>query len=427
MASHTTRASSPPAARSRATGVKRASISMIQLSMLTVVAVASLRSLPTAATYGLGSIALYIIPAIVFLIPTALVAAELATGWKGGVYVWVREAFGNRWGFVAIWLQWIQNVVWFPVQLAFVAATIGFIFGKADWGNSGAYTAIAILVLYWVSTIITLAGNNLFARIGSLGGWIGTILSGVVLIVLSLIWIFSGEPSQAKLSWDALNPMVDQPATGTGFLAAIAPLVLVVSNFLGFAGMEVNAVHVNEMKNPKRDYPKAILIAAILILVVFIIPTLGIAFVVSSKDLGLTTGLMVAFKTYFSRFHMGWATNIMALLIVLGAIASVITWIAGPSKGLLLASRTGLLPKGLQTRNKNGIQLGILILQGVVVSVMACLFFFLKNVSTAFFTLVDMAAALYLIMYMFMFAAVMVLRKPSWRTEPTTDVAKNTP
>lgn len=172
---------------------------------------------------------------------------------------------------------------------------------------------------------------------------------------------------------------------------------------------------------------KAILIAAILILVVFIIPTLGIAFVVSSKDLGLTTGLMVAFKTYFSHFHMGWATNIMALLIVLGAIASVITWIAGPSKGLLLASRTGLLPKGLQTRNKNGIQLGILILQGVVVSVMACLFFFLKNVSTAFFTLVDMAAALYLIMYMFMFAAVMVLRKPSWRTESTTDVAKNTP
>ena len=63
------------------------------------------------------------IPAILFLVPTALVAAELATGWKGGVYVWVREAFGNRWGFQAIWLQWIQNVVWYPTQLAFIAAS----------------------------------------------------------------------------------------------------------------------------------------------------------------------------------------------------------------------------------------------------------------------------------------------------------------
>ena len=81
-----------------------------QLAMLTVVAVASLRSLPAMADYGLASILLYLIPAVVFLVPTALVAAELATGWKGGVYVWVREAFGNRIGFLAIWLQWIQNV-----------------------------------------------------------------------------------------------------------------------------------------------------------------------------------------------------------------------------------------------------------------------------------------------------------------------------
>lgn len=80
-----------------------------QLAMLTVVAVASLRSLPAMADYGLASILLYLIPAVVFLVPTALVAAELATGWKGGVYVWVREAFGNRIGFLAIWLQWIQK------------------------------------------------------------------------------------------------------------------------------------------------------------------------------------------------------------------------------------------------------------------------------------------------------------------------------
>ena len=106
----------------------KALMSVGQLAMLTVVAVASLRSLPAMADYGLASILLYLIPAVFFLVPAALVAAELATGWKGGVYVWVREAFGNRFGFLAIWLQWIQNVVWYPIQIAFIAVSLSYVF-----------------------------------------------------------------------------------------------------------------------------------------------------------------------------------------------------------------------------------------------------------------------------------------------------------
>lgn len=412
---------SPPAPRastatrtSTRSKVAKVSISMLQLAMLTVVAVASLRSLPTAATYGLGSIALYVIPAVLFLVPTALVAAELATGWKGGIYVWVREALGNRWGFAAVWLQWIQNVVWFPVQLAFVAAALGFVFGRDTLGNSGLYTAIIILVFYWVSTAVTLAGNNLFARVGAWGGWIGTIIPGALLIILFLGWMLTKQPSQTPLTLAALNPLTSSSSSGgssAGFLAFLAPFVLVVSNFLAYAGMEVNAVHVNEMKNPGKDYPKAILIATILILAVFIIPTIAVAVIVPAKSLGLTTGINVAFQMYFAHWNMSWLTPIVSLMIVVGALASVVTWIAGPSKGVLLASRTGLLPLKLQKQNKHGIQLGILILQGIIVSLLALLFIFIPNVSTAFFTLVDMAAALYLIMYMFMFAAVIILRR----------------
>lgn len=132
-----------------------------QLAMLTVVAVASLRSLPAMADYGLASILLYLIPAVVFLVPTALVAAELATGWKGGVYVWVREAFGNRIGFLAIWLQWIQNVVWYPIQIAFIAVSLSYVFGMGGLGNNGVYVAAVIIVLYWASTMVALRGGNL--------------------------------------------------------------------------------------------------------------------------------------------------------------------------------------------------------------------------------------------------------------------------
>jgi amino acid transporter len=93
-----------------------------------------------------------------------------------------------------------------------------------------------------------------------------------------------------------------------------------------------------------------------------------------------------------------------------GLSASVVTWIAGPSKGLLLAGETGVLPPVLQRRNRAGAQVVIFVLQASIVTVLAALFVVIPNVSASFFTLVDMAAALYLIMYMLMFASAIVLR-----------------
>ncbi|MFC9984212.1 amino acid permease, partial [Microbacterium keratanolyticum] len=235
-----------------------------QLALLTLVVVASLRSLPAMAVFGLGSVTLYIIPAILFLIPTALVAAELATGWKGGVYIWIREAMGNRWGFTAVWLQWIQNVVWYPTQLAFIAGALAFVVLDPSLSSSGFFTAVVILVLYWGSTLIALRGGNLFAKLGSWGGILGTLLPAALLIVFGAIWVFSGEKTQVPLTPEAVIP----PFTG------IASIVLIVSNFLAYAGMEVNAVHVNQMKDPGRGFPRSIFLSAILILLVFILPTI---------------------------------------------------------------------------------------------------------------------------------------------------------
>lgn len=376
-------------------------MSVAQLAMLTVVAVASLRSLPAIATYGLGSVTLFIIPAIFFLVPTALVAAELATGWKGGVFTWVRTGLGNRWGFQAIWLQWVQNVIWYPTQIAFIAASLAFVFVDPKMANSGLYTAIVILVLYWFSTFITLRGGNLFAKVGSWSGLAGTIFPGLLLIIFGVVWLATGQTSRTSLEPAAIIP----PFTG------IASIVLIVSNVLAYAGMEVNAVHANDLKNPGKGYPKVVLIASILILGVFIFPTIAIAVAVPKSELGLTTGINLAFQSYFDTWGIPWGLPIISLLIALGAFASVVTWIAGPSRGLLAAARSGYLPPVLQRRNKAGVQVGILTVQGIVVTVLASLFIFVPNINTAFILLVDMAAALYLIMYMLMFVAAIRLRR----------------
>ena len=97
------------------------------LAFMTVSSVASLRPAPTMAVYGLSSVFLYVIPAIVFLFPTALVAAELASGWNGGVYRWVTEGLSPRLGFLAIWSQFAMTIFYYPSLLAFVASTLAYV------------------------------------------------------------------------------------------------------------------------------------------------------------------------------------------------------------------------------------------------------------------------------------------------------------
>ena len=101
--------------------------------MLNLSVMASLRNLPIIAEYGWESAFFYLLVAVIFLFPAALISAELATGWSqtGGIYIWVKEAFGPGWGFFAVWMQWIHNATWFPAILSFSATALAYLFNPA--------------------------------------------------------------------------------------------------------------------------------------------------------------------------------------------------------------------------------------------------------------------------------------------------------
>ena len=388
-------------------------ISWTTMAILTATAVASVRGLPAMAVYGWGSIGLYIIPAILFMVPIALVAAELASGWKGGVFVWVKEAYGDRIGFSAIWQQWIQNVVWYPAQLAFFASALAYVFDPA-LANNGVFTGAVILVVYWLSTLIAFRGVEAFAAVGSKGFIAGTIIPAAGLVIFALLFMMKGGQSD-------LTPVSQAQFLPT--FTGIASIVLIVSNFLSYAGMEMNAVHVNDMDNPGKNFPKAIGLATIVILLVFIFPTLAISVGVPSSSINLTQGVLQAFDVFFSYLGIPWGTTVMALLIVVGILASVVTWIPGPSRGLLMVGKEGYLPVALQKTNKQGMQVNIMIVQGIIVTVLALLFALSSSVQSVFWIFSAMAVQLYLIMYMIMFLAAMRLRK----TKPDVERGFKTP
>lgn len=129
-------------------------MSWLTLALMTTSSVASLRAAPTMAVYGLACVFLYLLPAVVFLLPTAMVSAELASGWEGGVYRWVSEGLSKPLGFLAVWCQFAMTIFYYPSLLAYVASTIAYVVNPALASN-GLYTAIVIMVLYWAGVWVS--------------------------------------------------------------------------------------------------------------------------------------------------------------------------------------------------------------------------------------------------------------------------------
>lgn len=381
-------------------------LSVTTLAIMNITAVVSLRGLPSEAIYGPSSAFYYLFAAIVFLIPTAMVAAELAAMFsdrQGGVFRWVGEAFGPRTGFLAIWLQWIESTIWYPTVLTFGAVSLAFIgmndVSDAALASNKVFTLITVLAIYWVATFIAMKGLDWVGKISKWGGTIGTIIPAGLLIVLGIIYITTGGHNNMDMS--------------QGFfpdLTKIDNLVLASSIFLFYAGMEMMGVHVMDVNNPSRNYPKAIIIGSLATVCIFVLGTFALGFIIPAKDINLTQSLLIGFDNYFRHFHISWAGPVIAVALMFGVLASVLTWVAGPSKGIFTVGKAGYLPPFFQKTNSHGVQRNILLVQGGIVTLLSLLFVVMPSVQSFYQILSQLTILLYLIMYMLMFAAAIALR-----------------
>ena len=393
-------------------------ISTTQLALMTAAAIISLRGLPMMAQEELTMFFYIFFATFLFLIPAALVGAELGSAFAdrgGGVYTWVKEAFNRPMGFTAIFLQWIQNVVWYPTVLGFAAAAVAYMIGKPELAQNGVFVGVFAIVMYWFATWITLKGTSVISRITSQGFLLGTVLPGIVIIVMAIIWLAGKNPIAFEHIPDSVNQIVNTAGnhahprffphmTGMSDIAFLAGILLL------FAGVEVHAVHAPELKNPQKQFPAAMFLAALISFGLFTLGALAVTIVTPYNQINLQDGLLVTFTQLFDHYHIGWLTNIISLLIAFGALAGVMSWISGPSRGLLWTAHDGELPEFLKKTNKNGVQIHILLIQGCLVTVLSSLYIVMSNVSVAFFLLSALTIGLYLIMYMLMYASGIKLR-----------------
>ncbi len=380
---------------------KTKTLGVFALAMINVAAVLSLRNFPSMAEYGWSSIGWYLIGTITFLIPLTMAAAELATGWPkgGGVYAWVQEALGEKSGFIAIFCDWSNNLVWFPTVLGFIASTFAFALNPS-LANNGLYVFVVMMIVFWGTTLIALMGEKASSRFQSFGVIAGSIVPGILIIAMGVWYMLSGKPIQ-------LPPFT---------LAAIVPslnlntLPFIASIVLMFAGMEMAGFHALETHNPQKDYPKAMLLSALIIFVLSVIGTLAIAIVVPLKNLNLAAGLMQAFQDFLTALNLSWLLAPLAILVTLGGIALLASWLIGPALGLGVVAREGNMPRMFARHNGKGSPTSVLILQAVIGTIISLLYVFLPSVSSAYWILSALTVLLLCIMYMFIFAAVIKLR-----------------
>ena len=308
-------------------GTLRRALGLRDLVLFNLVAVVGLRWLATAAKAGPSAITLWLLAGLFFFVPQGLVVTELASRFpqEGGIYQWTKRALGEKHGYVCGWCYWINNVLYYPNLLISTAVIATFVVGKGESGLASNWTYVlsATLICLWLAVLINIVGAGTGKWLQNAGG-IGTYIPGVVLIVLGGVAFFGGHP--------AANPITRQNVVPD--LGHLPGLNLWASIAFAFAGLELSSAMGGEVRDPRRTLPRAILIAAPLIALVYILGTGALLWLMPTGEINIVSGFLQATSAGARAISpsLWWLAPFCALAYTVGSIGGVGAWLTGPAR-----------------------------------------------------------------------------------------------
>lgn len=305
------------------------------LVLFSVCAILTIDTLASAASMGVAWFSWWAITMVLFFVPYGLITAELGAAWpgEGGVYVWVREAFGPRWGSIAAWLYWINNAYWIPSVYLIFAGTFETIFlrRRSTWQEAG----IAI-VLTWLTVGLGVVRLEVSKWVPNLGALV-KVLIFLALGALGIGSVLLGRRPANDFSFSSFVPRLND---------SLAYLPVLLYNTFGF---ELMSSAGGEMRDPRRDVPRVILLSGALIAVVYALGVAGILLAVPLANLSIVTGTWDALAVLGRQW--GAAADTGVLLLGLGflyaCVANIVTWSLGANRVAAVAAHEGMLPAGL--------------------------------------------------------------------------------
>ena len=380
-----------------------AKLTVFSVVMITVTSVDSIRNLPGAALLGSHVISYFIMAGFCFFIPTALVCAELSTTYasQGGVYLWGKETLGPNFGFLTVWFQYAENIVYYPPLISFLVATGCYPFFP-ELANNNIFMLVMINIIFWALTIVNIKGLRLSSMITNVFGSIGLIFPIFLIIALGIYWVLT-NPDSSHISLSSVDdwlPDFNQAGIGASFTAVV----------LSLTGIEITTAYANEVKDPQKTYPKALLISSVVILLTLTACSLSISAVVSDEHSSLSEGIILAFKAFFTDLHLEFLLPVIALAIVFGSLASLNNWIIAPTKSLHVAAKDHFMPQRLTRQNQYQAPVPLLLLQAVIVTLLSLVFILVPNVNEGMWLLNILMTQLYMVMYICVFICFLVSR-----------------
>jgi amino acid transporter len=373
---------------------------LFSMILFSVSAILVADTVATSAAIGVQGLTYWILLAIVFFIPYGFVTAELGSAWpdEGGIYVWVREAFGPFWGTMTAWLYWVNVAYWAPSTFVLFAGTLSAVF----WGSmSNTWQEIIVLILIWVMVGIGVLPLWLSKWVPNLGA----ALKMIVLVSLGVAGIAFAIKNGTANSFAAKEWL---PSWGSNY----AFLPIIIYSFMGFELMNSAG---GAIRNPKRDVPKMIILAGVVIVAVYMLATFGILSSLKLANLSIVTGIADALKISFTSVFHGyhWLYNVIIVGLLFTFIGNMVTWSLGSNHSM---SATGLdktapgvfghVNRRFQTPDY------AFILMGVIASAVTILnYAFFGNDQNVFWTIFALSSIVFLLPYLLMFPALLILRK----------------
>ena len=371
--------------------------------LFNVAAIVGMRWVALAAANGPSSLFLWVLAALVFFVPQgfAVIALASAIPEEGGLYVWTSKAFGPRHGFLAGWLYWASNILYFPTLTLSTVVFALYIFGLqfARLEQSAAYVAGASLVLLGVALLFNIIGLKSGRWVQNIGG-VASWLPAIALAVVGFMALLHGG-SATPISARSLIPSFDQ-----------LPTVLFFANLcFGFSGLELAPMLAGEVVDPRKTFPRAIVISGMTIAACYLIGTICLMWALPPGETSIISGVNQAITTAGARQGFGWLGSPVALLMTLAGLGGIGAWLIGSARLLFVGGLDRYLPPIFGKTHPRWKTPYVALLVQVA---MSALFIIAAtrgdSVKGAYLKLVNATLIVYFIPYLYMFASAIKLR-----------------
>ena len=385
--------------------------------LMNFVAVVGLRWIARGARAGPASVTLWILAWIAFFVPLAAAVAELSSRYpeQGGVYTWVRRAFGAGHGFICGWCLWVNNLFYFPSVLLFGAANFAAMGGEA-WralGSSRAYSIVFVLAGIWIAAAVNIIGLRVgkwLQNAGSAGVWIP---AGLLIGCGAVAWARFGSAT----------PFSAQAMVPSG--AALDTIALWSAMCFAFSGFEITSFIGQEVRDPRRTIPRGVLIAGAATTIVYIVGSASVLVAVPLSSLKELSGITDAVQLVTGRVGLTGLGALTGGLLTLNALAGAASWTAGAARVPFAAGVDAVLPPAFARLHPRYRTPHIaLIVQTVATSAIFLASVFVTiagrttSIQDAYDILVNLTILIYFVPYLYLFAALVRLRRAADLTAP---------